>query len=84
MRVRESLLTAASDALICIKSSHSTENDQAVSDPGRIDNAHSAEAWLLDGKSGGPRRIAWPLRERHLAQNVIAQHQAGSHQRVGG
>ena len=32
----------------------------------------------------GRDRIASPLREHHLAQNVIAQYQAGPQQRVGG
>jgi hypothetical protein len=55
-----------------------------VGEAGRIDNAHSAEAGPLMADLAARGSIASPLREHDLAEDMIAQYQAGAQQRVGG
>ena len=77
------MITAA-NALICIKSSYSTANDQAVGDAGRIDNAIRQKPGRSMANPAAQGSVAPALREHDLSENVIAQSQAGPQQRVGG
>ena len=80
----KSLLITAANALICIKSSYSTENvRQWAKQAGLIMPIRQKPGRsMADLAARG--RIASPLREHDLTENMIAQYQAGAQQRVGG
>jgi hypothetical protein len=80
----QGLSITAADALICIKSSYSTANDQAMAILAGLIMPIPQKPGRSMADLAAPGRIASPLREHDLAEDMITQYQAGAQQRVGG